>query len=46
MTSAIATATAWESPPKSGSTSSAIAGSPRKPMPSDASVIPSWHAER
>ena len=31
-----------ERPPKSGSISSASAGSPRKPMPSEAIVIPTW----
>ena len=34
------TATPWERPPKSGSISSAIAGSPRKPIPIEAIVIP------
>ena len=29
-----------------GSTRSAIAGSPRKPMPSEASVMPNWQADR
>jgi hypothetical protein len=32
--------------PISGSITEAIAGSPRKPMPSDVSVMPSWHADR
>ena len=44
---AITTATPWLATSPSGSSSSAaIAGSPRKPMPSEAIVIPSWHADR
>ena len=35
-----------EASPKSGSSRSAIAGSPRKPMPSEASVMPNWQADR
>ena len=30
--------------PSTGSSRSAIAGSPRKPIPIEASVIPNWHA--
>ena len=41
-----ATAMPCDSSPKSGSIRSAIAGSPRKPMPSEASVIPNWQADR
>src|SRR3982750_2534062 len=40
------TATACDRLPSHGSASSAIAGSPRKPMPSEASVMPNWHADR
>src|SRR3954452_7695897 len=44
---AITTATPWETTlPSSGSNSCAIAASPRKPMPRDASVIPNWHELR
>ena len=32
--------------PKMSSKIEAIAGSPRKPMPSEVSVMPSWQAER
>ena len=32
--------------PKSGSISLATAGSPRKPIPSEVNVMPSWHADR
>ena len=32
--------------PRRSSKIVAIAGSPRKPMPSDVSVIPSWQADR
>ena len=32
--------------PNRGSISFATAGSPRKPMPSEVSVIPSWQADR
>src|SRR5688572_23321403 len=45
MTTARAMATPCESPPNAGSISSAIAGSPRKPIPIEARVIPSWHAD-
>ncbi len=39
----IASATPWPTtPPKTGTSSCAIAGSPRKPMPRDARVIPTW----
>src|SRR5919106_5961088 len=44
---ASATATPWLTTPPSGSSSRlAIAGSPRKPMPSEAIVMPSWQAAR
>src|ERR1051325_3333709 len=47
MASEIATASPCEiASPKSGSMSCAMAGSPRKPMPSEASVMPNWHALR
>src|SRR3954447_7356591 len=39
-------ATPCERPPSAGSISSAIAGSPRKPMPSEVIVMPSWHPDR
>ena len=32
--------------PNASSNSDAIAGSPRKPMPSEVIVMPSWHADR
>src|SRR3954453_3320929 len=38
--------TACDRLPKAGSSTSAIAGSPRKPMPSEAIVMPSWQADR
>ena len=43
---ASAVATPCERPPKAGSIRSASAGSPRKPIPIEAIVIPSWQAER
>ena len=43
---ASAVATPCESPPNSGSIRLASAGSPRKPIPIEAIVIPSWQAER
>jgi hypothetical protein len=44
---AIAVATPWPTTPPSGSSSRfAIAGSPMKPIPIEAIVIPSWQAER
>src|SRR5918992_3975869 len=44
---AMATATPWLTTPPSGSSSRlAIAGSPMKPMPSEAIVMPSWQADR
>src|SRR4051794_38812891 len=46
MPNEIAAAAACEMLPNSGSTSLAIAGSPRKPMPRLASVMPNWHADR
>ena len=46
IANASAVATPCESPPNSGSISYAIAGSPRKPIPIEAIVIPSWQAER
>src|SRR4051794_16759928 len=47
MNSAIATATPCPTTLPSGSSSTlAIAGSPRKPIPSEAIVMPSWHADR
>ena len=39
------TAAPWERPPKTGSSSLASEGSPRKPMPIEAIVIPIWQAE-
>ena len=33
-------------PPNRGSIRFAIAGSPKKPMPRDVSVMPTWQAER
>ncbi len=45
--SAIAVAAPWANGPcRAGSSSAAIAGSPRKPMPSEAIVMPSWQAAR
>ncbi len=43
--SEIPTATPCERPPKTGSISFATAGSPRKPIPIEAIVIPIWQAE-
>src|ERR671922_344571 len=44
---AIATATPWlKTLPSGSSRSEAIAGSPMKPMPREAIVMPSWHADR
>ena len=43
---AIGAAAACAKPSSVGSSRSAIAGSPRKPMPSEASVMPNWQAER
>ena len=42
----IPTATPCEETPKISSISVAIAGSPRNPIPIDAIVIPTWHADR
>ena len=42
----IPTATPCERAPKIGSISVAIAGSPRNPIPIEAIVIPTWHADR
>ncbi len=42
----IATATPCDRPPKIGSIRVATAGSPRKPIPIEAIVIPTWHADR
>ena len=39
------TAAPWERPPKTGSSSFASEGSPRKPIPIEAIVIPTWQAE-
>ena len=39
------TAAPWERPPKIGSSSTASEGSPRKPIPIEAIVIPIWQAE-
>src|SRR5215210_763502 len=46
MAKASAAATPCDRPPNAGSASSAIAGSPRKPMPRLARVMPNWQAER
>ena len=46
MAREIPAAAAWERPPKSGSISFASEGSPRKPIPIEAIVIPIWQAER
>ena len=46
MASESASETLCERSPNSGSIRSATAGSPRKPMPSEVSVIPSWQDDR
>src|SRR3954470_2030138 len=46
MTMEIATATPCERPPNTGSSRCASEGSPRKPMPIEAMVIPTWQADR